>query len=550
MQTELSQDPRTGLDIIDIPPKHQKYFGDLSGAVIHWFGEVDKYNRMWTHQRRVAIFTDQCVYLCQLDGGITRCVNVRWINEIILTEKSAIGFKVGLPDYDMLISVDTTAAREAIVNIVTKVYASLVGTELTVRRLAGNSGVALQQQLVLAKPKEWSLKIEPVKSVKALTKLILDKQKREEEDRRVVEEEFNRIKEGLKQELKRYRTEEFERAVDQLGQYVKALEEKDREIQYLKETRVDENDPAVWRKCPNCAETKKLLDSNSNDDKQRIMRLERALEEQRHIVENLQTAIQYRSAAVKQTAEASGGETALSQALRTELADANRKNKELQQLIIESPFLTAEIKQRASAIAQHRDSGMGGSGGAAAASGTINSEAIAERDREIRHLKSLLRDATARHVQELEALRAQFKQYDNEIVRYLEKVFTSHGIAPPNGHTMESYAQATATAARQAAAPRGSMAAAASAPTPSLVRSYGQGSFDYHGLIPSAAGAGGAASPSPSRGRFELGGAMTPSTIARTPGSAPSVFNVDTRYDPLAASFAQQGLGSPSMRRY
>lgn len=536
-EDELRDDPRTGLKLILIPPTDQKYFGQLSGAVIHWFGKVDKYNRMWNQQRRVAIFTDQCIYLCQLDGGITRCVNMRWISEIMLSHESAIGFRIGPPDYDMLLSFDSQKDRDDVVIVVQRVYQSIVGNELTVRRLTGNNSEAIQQRLDLSKPKSWSLKIEPVKSRRALERLVKERRQKEVNDRRVVEEEFERIREGLKQELKRYRTEEFERAIDQLSQYVKALEEKDREIEHLKATRVNADDPEVWRKCPNCQELQKLLSSNSNEDKQRIHRLEKALEDQRHIVDTMQSAIQNRSAAaIRQTVSSEGGssDTALLHSLRAEILESNRRNKDLQQIILESPFLTAEIKQRAASIGVYRD------GAGASATGPLASaEGLAERDREIRHLKSLLRDSTARHVEELEAIRGQFKQYDQEVVRYVEKILTNYGITAPQGHTLESLARQTAGAAKHQAVlaptpgytiggtgsatfsspprnPISSYASAANALPPSSSRQAGGGGGQYdYSLAASPIRGGGPGSP---------GGMSIPSA-----SPTPQRFVVDSR---------------------
>ena len=516
---ELTVDPRTDLEIIDIPAAHAKHFAGLKGSLIHWFGVVDKYNRMWKPQRRVAIFSDQSIFLCRLEGGVTRCLNVRNVQELVLSEQSAIGFRVGPPDYDMLIAVDSVEEREAIVSIVTKVYWALVGQELPIRKLSGDSGEAMQQKLQLNKPEDWVLKIEPIKSVKALTKLMLDKQKKEEEDRKVVEEEFGRIKEGLRLELQRYRTEEYDRMVDQLSQSVRALEDKDREIERLKRDTVSLDDPEVWKKCPNCTQFKRVLESNSNDDKQKILRLEREVESQRHIVEHLQAAIQFRSAAAGAKGAAGGGAGGEAGAdsqqvtlLRQELADSTKKNKELQQVILESPYLTADVKQKASKIATARE----GAGATGTLTGRDWQDVVGEKDREIRHLKSALRDATFRHVQELEAIRTQFQRYDNQIVEYLERVFSQQGQANAAG-----LAQQTANAARHSA----TGAAFDGAPP---LRTAG-GGFDQLRMDrqspsvtsnPLGGGPAGAASPIATYGQLSSGAPATPRGMGG--GASPS----------------------------
>ena len=229
--------------------------------------------------------------------------------------------------------------------------------------------------------------------------------------------------------------------VDQLAKHAKALEEKDREIIRLKQETVSKDDPELWKQCPNCARMHERLSSNSNDDKQKILRLEREIE--RHIMEHLQAAIQFRTTTTQGGGDA---DSAQLQALKQELNDSNRRNKELQQLIAQSPVLTTEVKQRAARIASHRD-------GAMATTGYTNSdwsEVIAEKEREIKHLKGLVKETTFRHVQELESIRAQFQRYDDQIVEYLEKVF-SGAIQPSGGGSgAAKMAAATARAAKEA----------------------------------------------------------------------------------------------------
>jgi hypothetical protein len=442
---KLTRDPRTQLPVIDVPPEHAKYFASLKGTVMHWFGVVDKYNRLWNQDRRVAIFSDSCIYLCRLDGGITRCVQVRNIARVLLSENSAIGFQVNAPDYDMLLQFANVQEREAVLTVVKSVYFRLVGADLEIAKLSEDAQSSMQKELRLAKPPGTTLRIEPIRSLKSLMKALDDQRRKEEEDKKIVEQEFRRIKEGLRHELQQYRTEEYDRMADQLAKHAKALEDKDREIIRLKQETVSKDDPELWKQCPNCARMHERLSSNSNDDKQKIMRLEREIESQRHIMEHLQAAIQFRSSNTRTGA----GDADSSQltALRQELNDANRRNKELMHLITQSNVLTAEVKQRAARIATHRD------GQTAVTGYTSNDwgEMLAEKEREVKHLKNMLKDATFRHVQELESIRSQFQRYDDQIVDYLEKVFAGAIPASGKGGTTQQMAQATARAARDAA---------------------------------------------------------------------------------------------------
>ena len=543
--SELKADPRTGLEILDIPSEHEKYFRDLKGCIIHWFGTVDKYNRVYKVQKRVAIFTDECIYLCRTDGGITRCVHIQAIQEMLLTEQTAIGFRVGPPDFDMLVAVETVQAREDIVHIVSKVYWSLTGQDLVIRRLSGDSGEAVSQNLQLTKPKGWQPNIVPMKTTKALTKLMLEKEAKENEDKKIVQEEFERIKQGLRAQLEQYRNEEYDRTVEQLALHVKALEEKDQEIARLKENSVSLDDPEVWRKCPNCAQLRRVLESHPNDDKQKILRLEREIESQRHIVEHLQAAIQHRTGNSRGHLEGSADSSQMV-VIRQELAEASRKNKELQQLILDSPYLTTDVKHKASKIVsatgiQDMNRGLGATGDRTSGS-YEHQEALAEKDREIRHLKSVLRDATFRQVQELESIRTQFQEYDNQIVAYLEKVFSGQVQPSQRGGTAAQMAAATAEAARYAASPSafGQQGYSNSGqPAPSITQS------PFRQFVPPEGAAGSPYAAHHNRS-YDAGSSFSASPIQSNPLLQQSTATGYGGFSPPAQRYASQmGGGSP-----
>lgn len=425
MTTELKSDPRTGLDIVDIPVTHAKYFGDLKGSLIHWFGDVEKFNRMWRVQKRVCIVTDVCIYLCRIDGSITRCAHIQGIQEAIVTD-TALGLRIGPPDYDMLIKFDKVKDREDVLHVLSKVYWCVNGQQLERRQLNSESGEAMQQVLNLTKPENFVNRVEPLKSTRALQRLMEEKRRREEEDRMVVEQEFERIKEGLALELQKYRSEEYDKMAAQLASYVKLLNDKDRQIDHLKATSVSLSDPDVWKKCPNCANYRKMLESHPNEDKQKNFRLQREIESQRHIVEHLQAAIQHRSGVGRGGSGGDlGGSSMQVAALKAELAEASRKNKELQHLLLESPMLTSEVRDR---IVRLLSSSADGAETAERVllNGRDVVDVLHEKEREIQHLKSTLRDATFRHVQELEACREQIQKYDEQVVTYVSKIQQMH----------------------------------------------------------------------------------------------------------------------------
>jgi hypothetical protein len=455
---ELTTDPRTGLEIVDVPPEHGKYFSELKGAVIHWFGVVDKYNSKWRTEPRIAILTDQCVYLCRPDGGITRCLNVRYIQRVVMSEQTAIGFQVGPPERDLLVAFKTPQEREMVARILRATYQATVGYDLAELRLTDESGENIHSLLQLAKPAAWTLKVEPIRSTKALTRMMLDKQRREEEERREVEAEYRRLEEGLKQELQQYRTEEYDRLVQQLAEHARLLERKQQEVQHLRDTFVSLEDKEVWRSCPNCADLRRALQQSGNDDKQKILRLERQVESQRHIVEHLQAAIQFRTAEAaahgEMSPERAEAARRVNEQARAEIAAAQRKNRELQQLILEAPHLPRDVKARAARLAEGGDASGGFAGANSVAVRDGLNAMIAEREREIRHLKDVLSDATARQAQEVVAICAQLRRYDTQVIGFLERVFAQN-IGPLAGTvSARALAEAASATALQAAGER------------------------------------------------------------------------------------------------
>lgn len=190
----------------------------------------------------------------------------------------------------------------------------------------------------------------------------------------------------------------------------------------MKDTSVSLDNKEIWANCPNCQELRAVLDSTPADDRQKILRLERQIASQRHIVEHLQVAIQHRTAASGSGGGANEFDESgrVTQQLKHELSEIHLRNKELQQLIFESPHLSSAIKARAAKIAQHRDGAVPKT---TTASRAELQDMIVERDREIRYLKSMLTEVTQRQLREIEKVRLQLHRYDEQVVQYLETIF-------------------------------------------------------------------------------------------------------------------------------
>ena len=415
-QFALAKDPSTGLPIISVPPEYSKYFSELKNCVIHWFGNVDKYSQKWQAQSRICIITDEYIYLARTDGGITRCSQIKMIEEIVVIQhKSVIAMRIAPPDYDMLLQARNEEARTEIIAILCKIISRATGRRTEPRMVENVSDQGLHAIVNLKKPDDWVLRVQPFKTTKALTKAVRNQKDNEERDRKLVKDEFDRIKVGLMDELQRYRTQEHEQLREHLELTIKKVAEKDMALDELRRTTVRLDDPDAWKSCPHCVELQKLIERHPSDDKQRIFRLEREVEDQRHQVEHLQTAIKHR-----QQNSLAGGEgssqVAVIHSLRHDLEMSTVANKELQKLIIDSPMLTAETKQRAARMSlRNTDHPMMGSQ-------RDQAFVLAERDREIRHLKATLRDATFKHLQELEMCRTQIQRYDDQVVEHVTKL--------------------------------------------------------------------------------------------------------------------------------
>ena len=80
---------------------------------------------------------------------------------------------------------------------------------------------------------------------------------------------------------------------------------------------------------------------------------------------------------------------------------------------------------------------------------------LAEKDKELRLTKTLMRESFQRQVEELDKLKRDFELYDSEVVEYLEKVFSGK-VFPKGAHEGQDareQAEVTALAARNAATP-------------------------------------------------------------------------------------------------
>jgi len=452
-EQDLHVDPRTGLEIIDVPEEYRKHFAELRGSLIHWFGSVDKVNRHVKPERRVCILSDRSLYMCMMNGGITRCISISTLLEIIVTPPAMIGIKIQPPDHDMLFSVSSLKEREHVAAILQKLFKGLTGQDIRVRGHRPESGEPLEDSLRLAKAKGWVLKIEPLRNKKTLIKLLQEKQQRESRDRTIVDDEFERIKKGLRAEIEKYHSQEYDRVKLQVQQYVRLLTEKEEHLERLKaQVRTLESTPPV---CLQCEALRRALDTTPNEDKQRIRVLENEVSQQAHIIEHFKIAEMHRRIGTTPDMNEMSSETKIV-ALRQELDVAYRKLKDLQRLVVTNPYPTEDMRLQAEIITSassrsphHFTPGNNNDKGELDRVKVL----LLEKEKEVDHLQRVIRDSHIRQLDEINGLRQQFQRYDDQIVAYLERVFSGQA-SVPNAHgnlTALQLAQAAGRAAKNAA---------------------------------------------------------------------------------------------------
>ncbi|KAJ9469192.1 hypothetical protein DIPPA_02301 [Diplonema papillatum] len=416
----LKADPRTGLELIDVPPEYQSSFPDLAGIVMHWFSKVMVVNmRKSTGRERVVskilLISDSCVYILEAGGMAVRCSPIRDIHEAITTLDNDIALRFPeAPDrYDMKLLLDTAGSREAVLNILSRIYAFHNDRPLPHRRLDPN---ASRELLQLRKPDGWQLRIETIIPKKLLVQQLQSQRDGYQAEQNLIADEFDRVKQKLERELDQQvqkRNEEFAQfkaeyqhlqdahnnlvaQYDAMAQdveaYVRMLQEKDDEIDRYKRgdhPRIKEIENEVQK-----------------------MQLVRDLEEQKKqgasekvLVERDQE-LRY---AREQLQAKNDGESRLQALLRQkeeQLAAAEQAVRERDQLL--------HLKQVDAAEKEGR---------------------IAEKERELRYTKSLMRNTFRRQVEELELIRSQFQQYDDQMIAFITRL--SHTPLTPAARTEE-----------------------------------------------------------------------------------------------------------------
>eukprot|EP01064_Diplonema_japonicum_P015077 TRINITY_DN22844_c0_g1_i1.p1 TRINITY_DN22844_c0_g1~~TRINITY_DN22844_c0_g1_i1.p1 ORF type:complete len:524 (+),score=115.30 TRINITY_DN22844_c0_g1_i1:52-1623(+) len=450
-------DPTTGLECIDIPDEFEAAYGALRNPVIHWIGHVKQFTNKWLESDSVMIISHSCIYMGQMSGGLTGGLLVSDIKQLIVdeTHPTYVAIMVDtatVNDCDLVVDVLSADERKKIYFILDTIRKAKTGRPIEKSSLVQDR--LLQDVLNLVKPAGYKQVTERFKSRAQMQRQ--DEAAAEMNNRRaqhLVVEEFERMKKELRYELASYGAEEFEEISKTVDMYIEMIDDRDREIDRLRNLRdtVYEN-PHVWDGCPNC------LDRNRNNTgkvtTKTVNSLERQIADAEHLLDHLQHARQATSSG-KRTAQFSESTQIIQ--LRQQKHEVNEKIQQLRNVIIESPGMYPSNEARRDALtrvgpvpkdASEREKQL-------ARHAYDLDRTLAEKDKELRMTKSVMRESFQRQVEELERLKKGFESYDHEIVSYLEKIFSGRTYPPgaTDRQTPRELAELTASAAKANATP-------------------------------------------------------------------------------------------------
>eukprot|EP00759_Apiculatamorpha_spiralis_P053803 PhF_6_TR640/c0_g1_i2/m.892 len=295
--SSMTVDPRTELPIIDVPPEYEKSFSDLQGTVMHFFCSVGKYNAKGTLQTRILIISDTTIYLCLETGSIVRCALVGQIQEIILSKPNVMAIKMLPPEYDIMMRFLKTEQRQNAFDILRTIYWEQMGHTVQSSETFIDPGAAAGQ-LRLEKPKDYTLRVDPIKTKKALAHIVEVHRQHNQFDRSIVVDEMARLKQNLKAEIQKCRISEVQHLIQQNQQLQKEIQEKTEEVEKWKTKQLDLYDPATWKMCPHCVIWRRSLEAHSMENTLRQINLQNELEAKVALTRHMMLALDHRDGKV------------------------------------------------------------------------------------------------------------------------------------------------------------------------------------------------------------------------------------------------------------
>ena len=450
----ITHDPRTGLELVSIPPRFQQAFAARArNSILYWFGAVRRYTPGWKSTEQVLMLSNQCMYFATLQGNMKNCYKIRDFDALVYSpmRESTLGIKLTPESRESDICFDAAGrGRDEIFEMIQTICQRTYQKDI---RIVEHRPLNQPGLLNLENPPGWKLNYEQLQHVSILEEGLRVKE--------IIQQEFQNVKDNLKHSITQDQEgEEFEQVSKNIDMYMEMLEDRDREIERLQRLRDNiYDDPNVWASCPNCKDRKH--EHTKVGQQRTIHSLERQLADCEHLLAHLQHNRSITTPGVTSSLHSSDGykvsESTQVIQLKRQIAEESEKLQNLRDIIIESHGCYRSETARVDALQRVGDM---------PADGTAREKQLArhahdleldisEKDKELRLSNNILRDSFRNQVTELNKLKDSFGTYDNEIVLYLEKYFSGE-ILPPGinaGQTPREMATLTAEAAKSAATP-------------------------------------------------------------------------------------------------
>eukprot|EP00759_Apiculatamorpha_spiralis_P006094 PhF_6_TR13595/c0_g1_i1/m.21752 len=374
----MNIDSTTNLQVHSIPPALQQSFPELSSSLIHWYGSVEKLNSQKKSQTRMLFVTSQAVYVCLPQGGITRCVQLSSVVEVIVSGSSTITLRMAPPNHDLAFSVSSPPTKDTIVHILRRLHFAAKGFEMPLRVVPdsdqGNfSGV---EAPMMSLPSSSALTSSAIDNANVLA----------------VQQEALHVK---------YRDAMCDMVKD-VAQLLQSIQTKDQQIEDMR----NQLEGLRQEVGPLRETARVLLDAQS-----KIEILEKEAEAQKGLIHHLQQQ-RVRSGTKDHTAEIS--------VLRHELEEARAQIGTLRAVSLDQNSISeaqSTLRQLSDEYDQVR------------AQLRRKEVELQERESQLREAETTSRNVAATHQRELARIRSQFVEYDERIMSFIQKAFDARGSA-------------------------------------------------------------------------------------------------------------------------
>jgi hypothetical protein len=401
-------DARSQLPIVNLPPTLPS-FADLQGCVLYWVGEVKKVSRNGKEVPTVLLLGDSGAYLCKMDSTVTRYSPYSALSQLVVRDQDTLlGFAhKSAADVDLLIRVpsgssnpfDTSRALDRVIEIIRRIHWVHSGKDLPVEKI--HKAESLSTLLRLAKPAEWNLKIEPMRTTKFLERMLSDQNDLDLDNEEHIHEEFSRLKRDLLLELQTERNNQYDQLLRLSLEYFMRISELEGKPLSSRSESGPGNEGLAQPKglpysdprtagCVECSRLKALLEEHPNADKKRLL----AAEQQCITLnEQLKSLKEQLAPSRKELETLRTSMSKIDSILRDESVSASERMKS--SLLLLTPIV-------------HGDSVGAVSAGYEEPSATAA---------EITGLRLLIREMHANHSAEIEKLKSAFREYDREMVK-------------------------------------------------------------------------------------------------------------------------------------